>query len=59
MREEIYRHAGADAFLIAQQEHLFQLGEAFGANREDDFVHHMLPQNDWQIGDGQHLVGHA
>ncbi len=59
VREKIHRDAGADAFFVAHEEDLFELGEALAADGEDDFVDHVLRAGWRQVVDGEHLIGDA
>ena len=57
MGEEIDRHGGADAFLVAKQEDSFELREAPAVDGKDDLVDHMFAQDGWQFGNRMDLVG--
>ena len=56
VREEVHRQVGADAFLVAQQEHLFQFRQGLAAHGENNVVHHVPFQQHREFARGADRV---
>jgi len=57
VREEIHRHARANAFLVAEEEDFFEGRELVGFDGEVDLVDDVAVQERADIGDGMDGVG--
>ena len=49
VREEVDGHTGPDALFVAEEEDVFELGQAIAVHREDDLVEMVPGDPHWRL----------